>query len=105
MTVFSLPKLCSAPALLLLLGSIVMRAAAKAARFCIESQGLKPQCIYYDAQSCRKEANRQGAICSANTKEVRLTANVGQYCLVTSQLVSLCIYSDRGTCTADAERQ
>ena len=90
---------------LILLGSLVMPVAAQAAPFCIESQALSPQCIYYDAQSCQTEANRQGAICSANRNEVRLTNNVGQYCLVTSQLVSLCIYSDRGTCTADALRQ
>jgi hypothetical protein len=89
----------------LLLGSLMLPAAAQAAPFCIESQGLKPYCIYYDAGSCQQEANRQGAICSANPDEVHLTPNVGQYCLVTSQLVSLCIYSDRGTCTVDAQRQ
>jgi hypothetical protein len=90
---------------LILLGSLILPVAAQAAPFCIESQALKPLCIYYDAHSCQTEANRQGAICSANRDEVRLTSNVGQYCLVTSQLVSLCIYSDRGTCTADAQRQ
>jgi hypothetical protein len=90
---------------LYLIGSLLLPVAAQAAPFCIESQALSPQCIYYDADTCRREAYRQGAICSANKDEVRLTTNVGQYCLVTSQLVSLCIYSDRGTCSADAERQ
>ena len=90
---------------LILLGSLLLPMTAQAAPFCIESQGLTPQCTYYDAGECQKEANRQGATCSANNDEVRLTANVGQYCLVTSQQVSLCIYSDRSTCAADATRQ
>lgn len=90
---------------LIVLGAVMTPLAAQAAPFCIQSQGLTPQCIYYDAGDCQKEANRQGAICSANPDEVHLSANVGQYCLITSQQVSLCIYSDRGTCTADAARQ
>jgi hypothetical protein len=108
MTVFPAPRLRIRPSVrrhLYLLGSLLLPVAAQAAPFCIESQGLSPQCIYYDADNCRREANRQGAICSANKDEVRLTTNVGQYCLVTSQQVSLCIYSDRGTCSADTERQ
>jgi len=90
---------------LILLGALVLPAAAQAAPFCISSQALSPICIYYDANSCQLEANRQGGVCTTNPSEVRLTKNVGQYCLVTSQLVSLCIYSDRGTCAADAARQ
>ena len=90
---------------LYLVGSLLLPVAAQAAPFCIESQALSPQCIYYDADNCRREAYRQGATCSANKEEVHLTTNVGQYCLVTSQQVSLCIYSDRGTCSADAEKQ
>jgi hypothetical protein len=90
---------------LLLLGSLVLPAAAQAAPFCLSSQALSPMCIYYDASSCQQEANHQGGICTANPDEVHLTTNVGQYCLVTSQLVSLCIYSDRSTCASDAARQ
>jgi hypothetical protein len=90
---------------LIVLGVLGMPLAAHAAPFCIQSQGLPAQCIYYDAGDCQKEANRQGAICSANPDEVHMTANVGQYCLITSQQVSLCIYSDRDTCIADAARQ
>lgn len=89
----------------LLLSLLAPPASAIAAPFCIESQALKPICIYYDADSCRNEASRQGAVCSVNTSEVQLPMNVGQYCLTTSEGASLCVYSDRGTCMVDAVRE
>lgn len=88
-----------------LLGFLALPAMAYAAPFCIESQALSPICIYYDAASCQKEANRQGGVCSANPNEVKLSSNVGQYCLVTSDGSSQCIYSDRGSCATDAVRE
>jgi hypothetical protein len=84
---------------------ILIPIGGNAAPFCIGSEALPPQCIYYDAGSCNKEAVRQGGVCSVNTKEVHITRNVGQYCVVTSQQVSLCIYSDRSSCTAAATLQ
>jgi hypothetical protein len=83
---------------------LLMPIGAHAAPFCIGSEALPPQCIYYDANSCAKEALRQGGICSANPKEVRMTTNVGQYCVVTGQQVALCYYSDRQSCTTAATR-
>lgn len=91
------------PALSIICGLLPARALA--APFCIENQALSPQCIYYDASECRQDAQRQGATCSANPQEVRLTPGVGQYCMVTSGLVSLCVYADREPCEADAVRQ
>jgi hypothetical protein len=88
----------------LLLG-LATPVAGQAAPFCLQTEAVGPQCIYYDANSCRKEAQRQGGLCSANAKEVRLTPNIGQYCVVTSQRVSLCTYLDRTSCTAEAVRQ
>jgi len=76
----------------------------EAAPFCISSQVLKPQCIYYDAQQCAREANRQNATCSANASELPLSRNVGQYCVVTSSRISNCTYFDRHTCDRDASR-
>jgi len=84
---------------------LLLPATAVAAPFCITSQALSPICIYYDANSCQREANRQGATCTVNNDEVHLSHNVGQYCMVTSQGVSECIYSDRTTCAIDAARQ
>jgi hypothetical protein len=85
--------------------TVLVPIGAHAAPFCLGSEAIPPQCIYYDANSCSKEAIRQGGACSANPKEVRITTNVGQYCVVTSQQVTLCYYSDRGSCTNAAARQ
>jgi hypothetical protein len=85
-----------------LLGSA---APALAAPFCIQSQSLPPQCMYYDAAECQNDAARQGGVCSANAAELTLQPGIGQYCLVTSGGASLCIYPDRGSCMADAARQ
>lgn len=84
---------------------LVLPAGGHAAPFCIGTESVPPQCIYYDANDCRKEANRQGGFCSANPNELHVSTNIGQFCLVTSQQVSLCIYLDRSTCDADAARQ
>ncbi|WP_428484018.1 hypothetical protein [Rhodopila sp.] len=84
-------------------GSFCQQAAA--APFCISNQVIAPLCIYYDAQECQQEANRQGAECSANPTELRLTRGVGQYCVVTSGQVSVCAYADNRTCALDAARQ
>ena len=84
---------------------ILLPSSVLAAPFCIESQALPPQCMYYDAASCEREATRQQAACSVNVKELPLSNNVGQYCMVTSGGASQCFYSDRTTCAADATRQ
>jgi len=89
----------------LLLLCLLIPVRGNAAPICLQTQALGPQCIYYDAAECRKEAGRQGGICSANPKEVRVSPNVGQYCLLTSEHVSLCVYSDRTSCDRDAARQ
>jgi hypothetical protein len=87
----------------LLMSGVVAHPAA-AAPFCISSQVLPPQCIYVDAEECGREATRQGAVCSANAAELRLTRGVGQYCAVTSTQISICHYADRQSCNVDAAR-
>jgi hypothetical protein len=62
--------------------SFLLPFSVLAAPFCIESQALPPQCMYYDAASCQREATRQQAACSVNVKELPLSNNVGQYCMV-----------------------
>jgi hypothetical protein len=84
---------------------LLLPATVVAAPFCLTSEALTPICIYYDANSCQQEANRQGATCSVNSAELHLATNVGQFCLVTSAGASECIYSDRITCANDAVRQ
>jgi hypothetical protein len=78
---------------------------ALAAPFCITSQVLPPQCIYYDARQCNQEAQRQGATCATNPTELRLTDGPGQFCVVTSGRFSVCAYLDRPTCEQEARRQ
>jgi hypothetical protein len=77
-------------------------AVGHAAPFCIGSEAVPPQCIYYDADSCRKEAIKTGGICSANAAEIRAGAQFAKYCVITSQQVSLCNYMDRTSCDAAA---
>jgi hypothetical protein len=85
--------------------AVLMAQPVMAAPFCLTSQVIPPQCIYYDARQCNQEAQRQGAACSVNPAEVRLTEGPGAFCVVTSGRYSVCAYLDRPTCEAEAARQ
>lgn len=91
------------------LGCGILLAAAPAptlaAPFCIQSQSLPPQCNYYDASECEKDAAKQGGYCNANPENARIVPNVGQYCMVTSGGATSCVYADRQSCMADAARE
>ncbi|MDR3538703.1 MAG: hypothetical protein P4L71_19565 [Acetobacteraceae bacterium] len=87
------------------LAGLAWSGAAAAAPFCLQNQGMTPQCIYYDAASCQHEAQRQNADCGINRNEVTIRGGTGQYCMVTSSLVTTCHYQDRDSCLADARRQ
>ncbi len=78
---------------------------AVAAPFCVQTQAVPPQCIFYDAALCNQRATQLGGLCSVNAKEVRVSAGLGHYCLITSSLVSSCIYADRNDCQRDALQQ
>ena len=78
---------------------------ALAAPFCVVSQTLPPQCLYFDASSCQTNAAKQNGRCTVNLKEVRLVPGQAQYCLVTSARVSQCIYAERSDCDREAGRQ
>ena len=84
---------------------LAMPLPAVAAPFCVESQALPPQCMYFDAASCAKRATQLGGYCSANANEVHVSVGLGHYCLLTSGLVSSCIYVDRANCNRDAAQQ
>ncbi len=73
---------------------------AEAAPFCVQTEAVPPQCIYFDAGSCNKRAIQLGGTCSANESEVQLSGAIGHYCLVTSSLASLCIYLSKDEVTA-----
>ena len=95
----------SAGLLSLLVLGILMPAAGHAAPFCLQSDAIPPQCIYFDAALCAKDAAKQGGECSANRAEVVLVPNVGKYCMVTSQRASLCIYASITSCQNAAKAQ
>ena len=76
-----------------------------AAPFCVQTQALPPQCIYYDAGSCAERARQLGGTCAVNKQEVKVSSGLGHYCLLTSNLVSMCIYTDRGPCERDAQQE
>jgi hypothetical protein len=86
-------------------GILAASHAAKSAPFCFSTESVPPLCIYYDAYDCQKESSRQGGICTANPKELRLATGTGQYCVVTSSKTSFCAYLDRASCFKDAVRQ
>ena len=73
-----------------------------AAPFCVETQTVPPQCMYYDAALCQRDANHQGGLCTVNSREVTIPAGLGHFCLLTSGLASSCIYADRADCEQDA---
>src|SRR5690242_3270545 len=64
-----------------------------AAPFCVQTQALPPQCMYYDAASCSQRAQQLQGSCAVNPKEVKVSSGLGHYCLLNSSLVSMCIYT------------
>ena len=78
---------------------------AFAARFCIQSQSLPPQCIYDDPSECQQAAAQQGGVCSANPQQFTLQRGIGQYCVVALAGSSSCVYADRATCMAEAQHE
>jgi hypothetical protein len=93
------------PGRLIALLFLMLPAAATAAPFCVETQAIPRQCIYFDAASCNQRARQMGGYCSANESEVHATAGLGHYCLLTSSEVSMCIYTDRSECDREAAHQ
>ncbi len=92
-------------AIMILLGVLAAPLPAAAAPFCVQTQALPQQCIYYDANECNKRAMQLGGSCAVNTQEVSVSAGLGHYCLFTSSGASFCIYPDRAACDQEAEHQ
>ena len=95
------------PTLATVLGLLVFTTpmAALGAPFCVQTQAIPPQCLYYDAGECAKEAARTGGFCAPNPAELTVSAGIGHYCLMTSSRMSSCIYADLSTCQRDAQHQ
>lgn len=84
---------------------LVMSGAALAAPFCLQNQGMTPQCIYYDPAICQRDAQKQNAECGVNPRESKPMNGSGQYCLVMSGGISFCEYQDYDSCQAEARRR
>ena len=78
---------------------------AFAAPFCVQTEALPPQCLYFDAASCATNARQMHGSCGVNTAELHIAPGLGHYCLVTSGLVSSCVYLDGSSCDVEAKRQ
>ena len=78
---------------------------ALAAPFCLETATVPPQCIYYDARECRREAAHQGGGCVVNPAEIAVRPGTGEFCVATSSGATNCDYSDTNNCARDALQQ
>jgi hypothetical protein len=78
---------------------------AAAAPYCVQTEAIPPQCLYYDAASCDARAKQMAGYCSVNTAELHIAPGIGHFCLLTSGNVSSCLYPDAGSCDMEARRQ
>jgi len=86
-------------------GWLLPPAPARAAPFCVQTQAVPPQCIYFDASSCTKRAKQLGGTCTANEDEVKVSGGIGHFCVVTSGQVAQCLYLSRDDCDRQAHQQ
>ena len=85
-------------------GLALVATPAVAAPYCINIQGITAQCLYFDANECRIQANRAGGSCDVNPTEVTLPAGgTYPYCVVGAGFSS-CKFVDRGSCETEARR-
>ena len=91
--------------LLAMLAGVALAAPAHAAPFCVQTEGVPPQCIFVDAGSCAEQARKVNGYCTVNTAELHIEPGLGHYCLLSSGLVSNCYYPDSSSCEAEARRQ
>jgi hypothetical protein len=89
---------------LLLLASAIPTTSALAAPFCVQTEVIPPQCIYYDPNSCRARANAMSGWCVVNPEEVATPHGTGEYCRYSSSLAVSCDYGDVLNCSRDAAR-
>lgn len=76
-----------------------------AGSFCLGGQGVAPQCLYDDIETCNKNANPPNTNCFVNSEATLNQQGNSPYCVVTSQLIAECIYVDRSQCNDEAARK
>lgn len=95
----------SLPATGLLFLTCVGAAFAQGAPWCVSTQALPPQCIFYDPRQCQLVAGQQGGVCLPNGNVETVRSELGQYCLVVAGARPACNYVDQNTCNRDATQQ
>jgi hypothetical protein len=88
-----------------MLPGLFLGSPASGAPFCVRTQVVSPQCLYFDASECAKRAREMGGWCSANEAELPVSIALGHYCLLTSDRASACIYLDLASCDVEAHHQ
>ena len=76
-----------------------------AAPFCVQTQSVPAQCLYFDATSCARRAAELNGSCSANPAELKITAGFSTYCVVDSTRIPQCLYASFDSCVAEAARK
>ncbi len=76
-----------------------------AAPFCLELDGVAPQCDYVDVAACRRRAAKISGSCIANPEEISLPKDIGDYCVIDATLSYECMYPDRASCEDEAKRR
>jgi hypothetical protein len=80
-------------------------AFAQGAPWCVSTQALPPQCMFYDPRQCQLVAGQQGGLCVPNGNVHAVRSQLGQYCLVVAGATPACNYVDEGTCAREAKQQ
>ncbi len=88
-------------------GGLLPSAGVLAAPYCVQTESIPPQCLYFDPSQCRMEAQHLKGWCVRNPEgSSPINAGTGAYCLLTTGgLVSVCEYQTEGDCMREAIHQ
>ena len=75
------------------------------APFCVEAQGLPPECWYYDVRTCRQEAEKKSSLCTANLQEITLSGQGAPFCIIDSSMVPDCTFQHSENCNEEAAKR
>ena len=89
---------------LLLACTVTTALPAAAAPYCVQTEGVGPQCLYFDPASCDVRAKQINGYCTVNAAELSIPPGIGHYCLLSSGNVASCFYLDSDSCNAESKR-
>ena len=90
---------------MLAIAALAVGRPAAAAPYCVQTEAIPPQCLYYDAPSCNARAKQMSGYCTINKAELKIAPGIGHFCVLTSGNVSVCQYLDADSCNTEAHRQ